>query len=210
LELGQHGIERRSFTVTAIYRIQPFANAETAAPMSMPRLRRAHLNRQAHERSLEAMRTAAQWLDDYGVSHCNPSNKLLHWICVPVIVWCVIGLLWSLPVPGGLHAPLPLANWGTLAVLAALVYYAFLSVPLALGALPVLAAMLWSIDWFERSTSVPLWSVCVALFVLAWIGQFIGHAIEGKRPSFFKDVQFLLIGPLWLLADLYRRLGMRS
>jgi len=52
--------------------------------------------------------------------------------------------------------------------------------------------------------------VCAALFVLAWIGQFIGHAIEGKRPSFFKDVQFLLIGPLWLLADFYRRLGFRS
>jgi uncharacterized membrane protein YGL010W len=47
------------------------------------------------------------------------------------------------------------------------------------------------------------------LFVLAWVGQFIGHRIEGKRPSFFQDLQFLLIGPLWLLADLYRRLGVR-
>jgi len=136
-------------------------------------------------------------------------NKLLHWICVPVIVWCVIGLLWSLPVPGNLRAPLLVANWGSLAVLAALIYYAFLSVPLALGALPVLLAMLWSIDRLERSTQVPLWSVFAALFVLAWIGQFIGHAIEGRRPSFFKDVQFLLIGPLWLLAALYQRLGVR-
>jgi len=155
------------------------------------------------------MRRAAEWLDDYGGSHRNPTNKLLHWICVPVIVWCVIGMLWSLPFPSALSSRFLLANWGSLAVLAAFIYYALLSVPLALGALPVLLAMLWSIDALERSASVPLWSVCAALFVLAWIGQFIGHAIEGKRPSFFKDVQFLLIGPLWLLADLYRRLGLR-
>jgi uncharacterized membrane protein YGL010W len=52
-----------------------------------------------------------------------------------------------------------------------------------------------------------LWAMCLALFVVAWIGQFIGHHYEGKRPSFFKDVQFLMIGPLWLLSFVYRRLG---
>jgi uncharacterized membrane protein YGL010W len=158
------------------------------------------------------MRSAAEWLDDYGVSHVNPTNKLLHWICVPVIVWCVIGFLWSIPVPSALHAlhaPPVLTNWGSLAVLAALIYYAFLSVPLALGALPILLAMLWSIERLDQSAWVPLWGVCAALFVLAWIGQFIGHGIEGRRPSFFKDLQFLLIGPLWLLAAVYRRLGVR-
>jgi uncharacterized membrane protein YGL010W len=54
-----------------------------------------------------------------------------------------------------------------------------------------------------------LWVTSLVIFVAAWIGQFIGHAIEGKRPSFFKDLQFLLIGPLWLLAAAYRRLGLR-
>ncbi len=156
------------------------------------------------------MRSAAEWLEDYGTSHRNPTNKLLHWICVPVIVWCVIGLLWSLPFPHALAAARAV-NWASLAVLAALLYYALLSVPLALGTAPVLLGMLWSVDQLGSSRlTVPLWSVCAALFVLAWIGQFIGHALEGKRPSFFKDVQFLLIGPLWLLADFYRRLGFRS
>lgn len=159
------------------------------------------------------MRTAVQWLDDYGESHRNHTNKALHWVCVPVIAWCVLGLLWSLPFPSGVRAASPaaqpFANWAGVAVLAALLYYALLSLPLALGALVLLAAMLWSIDLVERSSPLPLWSVCLALFVLAWIGQFIGHAIEGKRPSFLKDVQFLMIGPLWLLADVYRRLGIR-
>jgi uncharacterized membrane protein YGL010W len=155
------------------------------------------------------VRSAGEWLDDYGVSHRHPANKLLHWICVPVIVWCVMGLLWSIPTPGGLNAVFPFANWATLNVLAVLIFYAFLSLPLALGALPVLLAMLWSVDAFTKLTQVPLWQACSVLFVLAWIGQFVGHAIEGKRPSFIKDLQFLLIGPMWLLADVYRRLGVR-
>jgi uncharacterized membrane protein YGL010W len=155
------------------------------------------------------MRTADQWLDDYGDSHRNHTNKALHWVCVPVIAWCVLGLLWSLPFPGGIRALHPAANWASTAVLAALIYYSLLSIPLALGALPLLLAFLWSIDRLDGAAGIPLWSVCVFLFVIAWIGQFIGHALEGKRPSFFKDIQFLMIGPLWLLADVYRRLGIR-
>lgn len=85
------------------------------------------------------MRTAAQWLDDYGDSHRNHTNKALHWICVPAIAWCVLGLLWTLPFPNGLRELHPAANWAGIAVLAALVYYAFLSLRLALGALVLLA-----------------------------------------------------------------------
>ena len=153
------------------------------------------------------MRTATQWLDDYGDSHRNRTNKVLHWICVPVIAWCVLGFLWCLPFPSAIRAAHPLANWGSIAVALTLLYYAALSVRLALGTLPLLLAGLWSLDRLGHLDGVPLWSICLFLFVVAWIGQFIGHAIEGKRPSFFKDVQFLMIGPLWLLADLYRRLG---
>lgn len=153
------------------------------------------------------MRTAAEWLDEYGVSHRHPANKRLHWICVPAIVWCVVGFLWSLPVPAAVHTAYPFLNWALAAIVAASVYYAFLSVPLAIGALMLLAAMLASIEALSRLSSTPIWAVSAAVFVAAWIGQFIGHGIEGRRPSFFQDFQFLLIGPLWLLADLYRRLG---
>ena len=153
------------------------------------------------------MRTANQWLSEYGDSHHNPTNEALHWICVPVILWCVLGLLWATPFPSSVRAAIPWANWATVITAAAIVYYAVLSLPLALGILPLLLLMLWSIDLLSRNTFAPLWLICVVLFVLAWIGQFIGHAIEGKRPSFFKDVQFLMIGPLWLLSNLYRRAG---
>ncbi len=152
------------------------------------------------------MRSIDRWLEEYGDSHRNPVNKRIHWVCVPVIVWCVLALLWCVPTTGNDHA---LLNWASLAVAAALVYYSWLSIRLAAGAALLLIAMLYSIDLTEHFSSRPLWLVGSVLFVIAWIGQFIGHHIEGKRPSFFKDVQFLMIGPLWLLADLYRRLGIR-
>jgi uncharacterized membrane protein YGL010W len=155
------------------------------------------------------MRTAGEWLDEYGSSHRNPTNEALHWVCVPVILWCVLGLLWATPFPSAIRASVPFANWATVISLLAIIYYALLSVRLALGIAPLLALMLSSIEELSRNTLAPLWLICVTLFVLAWIGQFIGHAIEKKRPSFFKDLQFLMIGPMWLLSNVYRRLGIR-
>jgi len=153
------------------------------------------------------VRGTAYWFDEYAVSHRHPVNKALHWICVPLIVWSLIGLLWSLPAPG--RTDLDYANWASYAVAAAVLYYGVLSMPLALGLLPVLAAMLFSVDALSQLAHVPLWAVSAGVFVVAWAGQFVGHAIEGKRPSFLKDLQFLLIGPIWLLAGLYRRIGIR-
>jgi uncharacterized membrane protein YGL010W len=153
------------------------------------------------------MRSATDWLHEYSTSHQNPINKLLHWICVPVIVVSVVGMLWSLPVPAAFEKISPALNWGTAMLAMAVVYYFFLSVPLALGMLPVVLATVLIVSWLDRLT-VPLWQICLVAFVLAWIGQFIGHHIEGRKPSFFKDVQFLLIGPLWLLAFVHRRLGL--
>lgn len=154
------------------------------------------------------MRTVHEWLAEYGESHRHPTNKLLHWICVPVIVLCVLGFLWAIPVPAAFASVSPYLNWATLVIAAGLVYYAALSPKLALGMLPVmlvLALLLTRLD----ALATPLWLLCLVAFVVAWVGQFVGHAIEGKRPSFFKDVQFLMIGPLWLLSFVYRRLGLR-
>ena len=146
------------------------------------------------------------WLAEYGESHQHPTNKLIHWICVPAIVFSVIGLLWSLPVPGAFQEISPALNWALLFAMAAVVYYFILSLSLALGATLVLAALLLLAAALD-GIAAPLWSVSLAVFVVAWIGQFIGHRIEGRKPSFFKDLQFLMIGPLWLLAAAYRRAG---
>lgn len=152
------------------------------------------------------MQSIDLWLAEYGESHQHPTNKLIHWICVPAIVFSVIGLLWSLPVPRGFVQISPALNWALLFAMAAVVYYFILSVPLGLGATLVLAMLLLLAAALDGAAT-PLWAVSLAVFVVAWIGQFIGHRIEGRKPSFFKDLQFLMIGPLWLLAAAYRRAG---
>jgi len=149
------------------------------------------------------MRSVADWLGEYGQSHADPTNKLLHWICVPLIVLAVMGLLWSVPVPSAFEAVSPWLNWATLVALLAIVYYAALSLSLAAG-ITLAFGVLFGVLHALSELPWPLWRTSLAIFVAAWIGQFIGHAVEGKRPSFFKDVQFLLIGPLWLVAALYR------
>jgi uncharacterized membrane protein YGL010W len=85
-------------------------------------------------------------------------------------------------------------------------WYAVLSIRLAVGMAIVSAAMVVGVLALE-TLPVPLWTSSLVIFVAAWVGQFIGHKIEGKKPSFFEDIQFLLVGPLWLLGAVYRRLG---
>jgi uncharacterized membrane protein YGL010W len=152
------------------------------------------------------MRTVNQWLSEYGESHQNPLNKRLHWICVPIIVLSLIGLLWSLPVPSAFREVSSLLNWGTLLLLLSVLYYFAMSWSLAVG-MALIAAIVISLVTALDRLPWSLWASCLSLFVVAWIGQFIGHHYEGTRPSFFKDVQFLMIGPLWLLSFIYRKLG---
>jgi uncharacterized membrane protein YGL010W len=150
------------------------------------------------------MRSVSHWLGEYGASHQHPTNELLHWICVPSIVLAVFGLLWSAPVPALFAHTSAWLNWATLAAGAALLYYLALSPALAAGVLIAFLVLL-TLTQALAYLPWPLWLTSVVIFVIAWIGQFVGHALEGRRPSFFKDLQFLLIGPLWLLAAAYRR-----
>lgn len=146
------------------------------------------------------MKSLDLWLSEYGVSHRNPVNKTLHWICVPLIVFSLLGLLRAIPVGGDV------VNAATVAAVLALFYYLSLSLRLTLGIVIGFALMYWGVQACYYALGAYFVVVMAACFVIAWIGQFIGHQVEGRKPSFFKDLQFLLIGPLWLLAALYRRL----
>jgi uncharacterized membrane protein YGL010W len=119
-------------------------------------------------------------------------NKAVHWVCVPLITWSVVAALWAWS---------PLAAYAGIGM--ALAFYAWLSPPIMLGMLVVVAVMVYPLTLLGTHVLI----AAVAVFVLAWIGQFIGHAVEGRKPSFFDDVKFLLIGPAWLLGFVYRRLG---
>ena len=154
------------------------------------------------------MRKIDSLLAEYGESHVNPVNKAVHWICVPVIVWTVVALLWSIPFPWPVGSGIVPLNWAVIALVLAQVYYLRLSRRLGMGLMLYNLCMLWLTAIVEARSPWPLWQVALVGFVLAWIGQFIGHVVEGRRPSFFKDLQFLLIGPAWLLSFVYRKAGL--
>jgi uncharacterized membrane protein YGL010W len=153
------------------------------------------------------MRTIDEWLEAYGASHRHPVNKMIHRIAVPIIVLDVLGLLHLVPTTA-IASWLPPASW--LLVLGALAFYARLSSGLALGMLLLVLPSMAGLD--AGLTALGAWALptLVAVFAITWVAQFIGHALEGAKPSFLEDAQFLLIGPLWLLDDAYRRLGLVS
>ena len=150
------------------------------------------------------MRSIDTLLDNYSSDHLNPRNQLIHIVCVPAIVWSVSAMLWSIPTPQALLKP---GSWAALAMFAAWLYYWRLSRKLAFGMLVCFLvfglANRWIADHYGMATLLELG---IGVFVVAWIAQFIGHEIEGKRPSFLTDLVYLLVGPLWTLSKLYRRL----
>jgi uncharacterized membrane protein YGL010W len=142
------------------------------------------------------MKTAEQWLNDYSLTHRHPTNKIIHYICVPLILWSVLALLWVAPKPHFADSH-PILNWAILLVVGALAFYLRLGFSYFLGMLMVAVFALSTIVSLQ-SNGYPLAWIAVFVFVGAWIGQFYGHKIEGKKPSFFDDLLFLLIGPLWI------------
>jgi len=153
------------------------------------------------------MRSMQDWLDNYSADHRNPTNLVAHWLCVPPIVWSVIALLWTIPAPASLMRP---GAWAVLVIVLAFYWYWKHSHRLAAALLIAFAvlALITQLLFVELGL-VRLRYLAVAVFVLAWIGQFIGHHYEGRRPSFLTDLSYLLIGPAWLMAKLLRRLGVQ-
>jgi uncharacterized membrane protein YGL010W len=155
------------------------------------------------------MRKIDSLLTEYGESHQNSTNKFIHWICVPLIFFSILGLLWSIP-SGFLQSNVTAsvyANWATVIVVLILAYYIALSLSLAIGMTVFSALCLLAANQLAQLNIAPIWLLSIVIFVLAWIGQFYGHKIEGKKPSFLKDIQFLLIGPAWLMHFIYKKIG---
>ncbi|WP_109616563.1 Mpo1 family 2-hydroxy fatty acid dioxygenase [Sediminitomix flava] len=157
------------------------------------------------------MKSMQQWLDEYGESHKNPTNKLIHWICVPAIFFCVLALFSEIPsdmlknlFPAAYQ---PYIHWGTVVVILGLLFYLRISVTMFLGMAAVSSLCLYGIKVLNVWGVIPVWQIALIVFVAAWIGQFYGHKVEGKKPSFFKDLQFLMIGPAWLLGFIYKKIG---
>jgi uncharacterized membrane protein YGL010W len=138
-----------------------------------------------------------QLLDEYARSHQNRTNKLIHYFAVPVIFWSITAMLWVVKIP-------IVENLAV--VMTALISIYYISKDLTLAIQMILFSILCLVlNNFLESQGLPLLYLSLGLFVVAWIFQFIGHKIEGKKPSFFKDLQFLLIGPAWIVRQLFSK-----
>lgn len=153
------------------------------------------------------MKTLDQWFEEYAVSHQNPKNKAIHYVCVPAIFFSIVGLLMSIPsvfLTNLLQLNQPIIeNWAAVILVFVLFFYLRLSVTMAVKI--ALFSILCLVINYYISQFFPLWAFSIAVFVVAWIGQFYGHNIEGKKPSFLKDIQFLLIGPAWVAENLFSK-----
>ena len=151
-------------------------------------------------------RSIQQWFDEYAESHRNTVNVTIHWIAVPLIYFSIVGLLMYIPAP-----EMPYMDrypWALLALAAVWFFYARRSMSLSIGMALFSILCVQVGHWLHLHGSWPLWAISLGIFAVAWVAQFIGHGVEGKKPSFIKDLQFLLIGPAWLMAKLYRRVGL--
>lgn len=152
------------------------------------------------------MKSINQWLDEYAVSHQNPTNKMVHFVCVPVIFFTVVGLLYSIPPFYRFSNGYPITVAHIVTVLVT-IYYFTMSPSLSIGMFLYSALCLGLCEIIQRATGGYLIYVSIGLFVLAWIAQFWGHNVEGKKPSFIKDLQFLMIGPAWIMSFIYKKAG---
>ena len=156
------------------------------------------------------MRKIDQLFEEYGESHRNETNKFIHWICVPLIFWSILGFVSLIPSP---HFCLPyfgcISIVSIVAVVLVTIFYLRLSA--VIGIIMLLLMLL--MEHLAYAVNVKFehqsWMVFLAVFVISWIFQFVGHKIEEKKPSFLKDLQFLLVGPAWLLHFILKKIGVK-
>ena len=153
------------------------------------------------------MRTFTEWMDEYALSHQNPTNVLIHKIFVPLIMLSVIGLLWCIPSPS-IFARIQGLNWATFFISGALCFYFLLNRLMFVGMMIQSVLMLTFTSWLSGRGF--LLQVSLIIFVVSWAFQFWGHKIEGKKPSFADDLVFLLIGPLWVQKSILQRFGISA
>jgi uncharacterized membrane protein YGL010W len=157
------------------------------------------------------MNSIQEWLDAYSVSHKNKTNKVIHWFCVPLIMLSLLGILSLIKFSIDFNNNIFCISIAHMLVVLALFFYLRLSLSISLGMLIISFIFLFIIYQLELlfSSSLHLITIYLSIFIISWIGQFIGHKIEGVKPSFFEDIQFLLIGPAWLLSFIYNKFGIK-
>jgi uncharacterized membrane protein YGL010W len=150
------------------------------------------------------MREVERLINKYGESHMNKTNIMIHAIAVPAIYFVTVGLLWSIPVPEFMQVMK--ITFAHVLVIPTLYYYFKLSGPIG-AAMILLTLAAFGVIKLLIMFHLSVWMFSLGLFVVMWILQFIGHHVEGKKPSFFEDLRYLLIGPAWWWVHWLKRMN---
>lgn len=147
---------------------------------------------------------------EYAESHRNSTNKLIHWICVPLIFWSILGFISLIPSKSiGFIYIGEISYVSFAAIVLVTIFYMRLSLIISI----IMFILMVIMESFAYGINIRFkenaWLVYLSVFVITWIFQFVGHKIEGKKPSFLKDLQFLLVGPIWLLSFILKKTGIR-
>ena len=147
---------------------------------------------------------------EYAESHQNSTNKTIHWICVPLIFWSILGFISLIPSPHVFIEYFGMISIVSLVAIFLVTFFYFrLSWRIALIMVFIMLLMEHLVYFINIEFQHKSWICFLSVFVLSWIGQFYGHKIEGKKPSFLKDLQFLLVGPIWLLHFILKKFGIK-
>lgn len=146
------------------------------------------------------------WLAHYEESHRNITHAPVYWISALALVFGTVGLLWAVPVPDEFVDISPILNWGTTFLLVAVVYYFIISLPLAIGMLPFIVVIVIFQVWLQWSSFSAV-HASAGLLTAGLIGLYLGHYRGAGFRGVLRDVQLMMIAPVWLLSRVYRRLG---
>ena len=152
------------------------------------------------------MKTLSDHLSQYAAYHRDRRNIATHLVGIPMIVVALAALGSR---PAALVAGLPLSP-AVAVTLAVLAFYFALDLRFGLVMTALLALALWAGAWLAAQ-STGVWLVGgLGLFVVGWGFQFVGHAFEGRKPAFLDDVRGLLVGPLFVVAEVGFAVGLRA
>ena len=152
------------------------------------------------------MTDTERWLAEYGDNHDQTENRVLHWIAVPLFIFGTVGMLWALPIPDAFLKISPLLNWSITFLMAAEVYYFIISISLALGMLPFVVAIATLIALLSTAVTSLLW-FSIAILILGMTGLYLAKGSRRDVHGLVRDMQLIMIAPIWLLARVYRRMG---
>lgn len=156
------------------------------------------------------MRKIDHLFSEYAESHQNSTNKTIHWICVPLIFWSILGFISLIPSPHIFIEYFGMISIVSLVAIFLVTFFYFrLSWRIALIMVFIMLLMEHLVYFINIEFQHKSWICFLSVFVLSWIGQFYGHKIEGKKPSFLKDLQFLLVEPIWLLHFILKKFGIK-